>query len=86
MKRITDKDLNDIVQSINEATGHPHGARHEGKRVAGAYMLDQAYGGNKLMRVCPNGRGIENPIGCAGFDTKRKCLELMTSFLYGLGA
>ena len=87
MDRITQKDLEYLVKTINQLTGSPetpyskHGDTCTGN--IGNYHLDYAYGGVNLVRMCNEGGGISQPLG-GGFHTKRELYNRLTAFIYGL--
>lgn len=87
--RITDKDLQAVVDRINRTLKQPMKPYEQidGKLVEqiGNYHLDSAYGGVKLSRMASEGGGIEDVLSC-GFTTKRELYELMHAFLRGYEA
>jgi hypothetical protein len=75
--RITQKDLELLVNELNEAQGFvPENVQYN---TVGAYKLDYAYGGVKLVKIVSAGGGQTN-VSSGGYGTKR---ELYT-FLRGL--
>lgn len=87
MSRITQKDLECLVERINKATGSPVATctKQTNKQYVwniGNYHLDYAYGGVKLVRTCNEGGGISN-ISTGGFGTKRELYNWMQAFLVG---
>lgn len=52
--------------------------------TVGAYALDYAYGGVKLVKIVSEGGGQTN-ITC-GYDTKKECYYQMRAFLAGMEA
>lgn len=93
MERITQKDLEYLVERINKVTGSPTSPyRRNGKKgnrqtgfIAniGNYHLDYAYGGVKLGRMVNEGGGVTN-ISEMGFGTKRKLYNWMRAYLAGI--
>ena len=93
MERITQKDLDWLVNRINEVTNSPIESwtrnGEEGKRKPGFeanidnYHLDCAYGGVKLSRMINKGGGITN-ISTGGYGTKRELYNWMKAFLAGM--
>ena len=87
MERITQKDLDILVQRINEATGNPVSSyRRVNDKLVGNpcnYHLDYAYGGVKLVQMCSDGHGCSN-ISTDGFGTKRQLYSWMRAYLSGL--
>ncbi|KKN26099.1 hypothetical protein LCGC14_0878160 [marine sediment metagenome] len=86
MDRITQKDLERMVDSINKATESPETpyTRTNGKLTGniGNYHLDYAYGGVKLVRMVSDGGGI-TVISTGGFGTKRALYHWLGAFLAG---
>ena len=89
MERITQKQLEYLVERINEATNSPlasYTRMPEGPRAnIGNYHLSYAYGGVKLERMC-NEHGGVNTVSTGGFGTKRELYEWMQAFLAGMDA
>jgi hypothetical protein len=72
MSRITDKDLYNLVNAINERM------RERGEPQS--YQLGYAYGGVKLVNMGNGCRDVSHD----GFGTKRELYTYMTGFLDGL--
>lgn len=91
MKRITEKDLQSVVDRINRVTGSP--MEYSQPREAGKpfccnvnhYCLDFAYDGVTLHRVANTSGGAHNVLGC-GYLPKRELYERMHAFIRGLDA
>jgi hypothetical protein len=99
MNRITDKDLQAVVDRINRVTGSPmesytktyvrvrtkEGFEQKIKLVAniGNYHLDHAYSGVCLHRMDNASGGVTTPLG-GGYDTKRELYGKLQSFLAGI--
>ena len=89
MERIKQKDLEMLVDRINEATDSPMASyrrTNDGTPFPSNidnYHLDYAYGGVKLSRMVSTGGAIRN-ISTGGYGTKRELYEWMTAFLAGL--
>ena len=90
--RITTKDLENMLDRINDAAGTGHEGTSKGwilqedgtqKCNVGAYVLDWAYGGVRLSRLM-NESGGESDITQRG--TKRETYYMMHSFLLGFHA
>ena len=90
--RITQKDLENILDRINLAAGTDHEGTSKGwikkedgtfKANVGAYVLDWAYGGVRLSQIT-NESGGERDI--TGRGTKKETYYNMLSFLYGFEA
>ena len=100
MQRITDANLQALVDRINRETGMPmksydvpkndaEHAMYRGARVpqAGNYHLSWAYGGVSLhrMSLAPGCSGISDVFSC-GHVKKRELYDMMHAFLRGLDA
>ena len=87
MERITQKDLEILVERINIATDSPvesYIKTKEGRRAnIGNYHLCGACGGVKLERMCDPGGGVST-VSTGGFGTKRELYNWMSAFLAGL--
>lgn len=87
MDRITDKQLQAIVDRINRMLGMPAApyVKVGDKHVAqiGNFHLDHAYGGVSLARMVNDGGGISNVLG-VGHVTKRDLADRMYAFIRGL--
>ena len=87
MERITQKQLEYLVERINEATNSPKASyteTEEGyKANIGNYHLSYAYGGVKLERMC-NEHGGVNTVSTGGYSTKRELYDWMRAFLDGM--
>jgi len=80
--RVTQKDLDGVVRTLNKVTKSPEiyaDPRKPGepfKANIGHYHIDSAYGGNKLVRVTSEGGGIET-ISTGGYVSKRElCAQI----------
>ena len=88
MERITQKQLEYLVERINEATNSPTTTYTKTEKTPykaniGHYHLDYAYGGVKLVRMVNEGGGITDISRC-GYGTKRELYEWMRAFLGGM--
>lgn len=86
--RITQKDLEYLVERINEATNSPQQQYTKSderpmKSNIGNYHLDYAYGGVKLVRMANEHGGISD-ISRQGYGTKRELYIWMQAFLAGM--
>jgi hypothetical protein len=85
--RITQKDLENMVDRINEATNQPMKPwqPYDGKSVAnvGNYHLSYAYGGVKLHQMTNEHGGVRDVL-TTGYTTKKDLFNHLNSFLYGL--
>ena len=92
MNRITEKQLQCVVDRINTVTGNPleswkQVTESSGKRrniaQVGHYHLDWAYGGVMLCQMMNTGGGV---VTITGRGTKRECYDQMHAFLRGIEA
>lgn len=87
MDRITQKQLEVLVNEINTLTNSP--LEYSDKTVTGFksninhYCLDMAYGGAKLVRIVNEGGG-QREISNIGYGTKRELYHFMRAFIMGL--
>ena len=86
--RVTQKDLENVVDRINRITGNniaTHTRDKSGIRSnVGNYHLDYAYGGVRLVQYMNEHGGIRVIID--GFGTKRELYEKMHAFIAGIEA
>lgn len=90
MTRITEKQLQAVVDRINRTLGTPmapYAKDTEGNYTpcGNAYLLDMAYGGYSLHQMMPTGSGERDTLGC-GHVTKRDLYDRMHAFLAGIDA
>jgi hypothetical protein len=90
MQRITEKQLESLVQWVNELTNSPptsYTRTEDGKLTAniGNYHLYFAYGGVNLHRMTNTGGGVNTPLG-EGTRTKRELFNQLHAFINGLRA
>ena len=88
MDRITNTQLNAIVDRINRATNSPmtpYTKNADGKHTAniGNYHLDWAYGGVCLQRMDNDAGGVNTPLGI-GHVTKRALRDAMYAYIAGI--
>jgi len=86
--RITQKDLENLVNRINEATKSPNTSwtkNADGKMKANIdnYHLSYAYGGVALHRMTNDGGGVDDVFRC-GHVTKRELYSKLDAYLLGL--
>jgi hypothetical protein len=79
MKRITEKQLQSIVDRLNEKTG----IVHPNMCSVGTYMLSFAYGGVSLHRIMNTSGGVDDVLSC-GHIPKRDLYNRMQSYLLGM--
>lgn len=88
MQRITDKQLESVVERLNRITNSPlstYVKDNSGKYIAqiGNYHLSHAYGGVTLHRMHSEGGGVTTPLGC-GYTTKRDLYNQLHAFIKGI--
>lgn len=83
MSRITDKQLESLVDRINELTDSPMQPWIDGKAQIGNYHLSYAYGGVCLHRMFNTGGGVTTPL-VHGHVPKRELYNAMWAFIEGL--
>ena len=87
MKRITERELESVVDRLNRTMGTPATpyVQVDGKFVAqiGNYNLSWAYGGVNLEQIVNEGGGVRNVFGC-GHVTKRDLYDRMQAYLSGI--
>lgn len=87
MQRITEKQLESLVEYINKLTNSPQesSSRVDGKYCAnvGNFHLYYAYGGVNLHRMSNTSGGVGTPVGM-GTRTKRELYNDMQEFIRGL--
>ncbi len=87
MNRITEKNLQAVVDRINRITESPITpyVRQDGKCIAqiGNYHLSGAYGGVSLHRMQNQGGGIQDVFGC-GHVPKRELYDRLHAFIRGI--
>lgn len=89
-QRITQRDLDAVIKRLNNLTHsplEPYSKSITGKFTAniGCYHLDQAYGGNKLVRMQNASGGISDVLS-TGFVSKRELYNHIQSFIRGIEA
>lgn len=85
MNRITESQLQAVVDRLNRITGSPLAPYVNGKAQIGNYHLSHAYGGVCLHRMHNEGGGVSSPLS-TGHITKRELLGLMQAYISGLTA
>lgn len=87
MKQITQKQLEQVVNRINEVTNSPMESysktAEKFKANIGNYHLSYAYGGVCLHRIVSDCGGVED-VFYSGHTTKRDLYNRMQSYLLGL--
>lgn len=87
MQRITEKQLEQLVEYINKLTNSPQESytRTDSSFTAnvGNFHLYHAYGGVNLHRMSNTGGGVSTPVGM-GTRTKRELYNDLQSFIRGL--
>ena len=83
MNRITESQLQAVVDRLNRITGSPMAPYASGKAQIGNYHLSHAYGGVCLHRMHNEGGGVSSPLS-TGHITKRELYNLMHAYIAGL--
>lgn len=87
--------LRDLVIRLNQLTGEnvkPYSCPETaaaGQRLTanvGTYVLDGAYGGWQLARICNEGGGQSLPLGVGSRGTKRETYDRINAFILGFEA
>lgn len=78
MKRITEKQLQALVDRLNEKAN----IVHPSMRNVGTYMLSFAYGGVSLHRIMNESGGVDDVFRC-GHVPKRDLYNRVQSYLLG---
>jgi len=87
-RRITKADLQNVLDRINEATGHTlegwtQNSAGRYRANVGTYVLDWCYGGVRLSQLSTEGGGERD---ITGRGTKRETYNAMRAFLEGIHA
>jgi hypothetical protein len=90
MNRVTDKNLQAIVDRINRMTGSPAdpwSTLDNGQYVSniGSYCLDHGYGGVALHRIA-NTAGAVNDVLRIGHVSKRELQDALFAYIEGIYA
>ena len=83
MDRITERDLNTLVDQINTLTNSPQRYMIDSVIQVGHYHVSHAYGGVCLHRTVNAGGGVRCPLGM-GHGTKRELYSELRAFIAGL--
>lgn len=83
MNRVTEKDLEAIVNRINRITNSPLEPYINGKAQPGNYHISHAYGGVALHRMSNTSGGVSSPLS-TGHIPKRELAGLMYAFINGI--
>jgi len=81
--RVTEKQLQAIVDRINRITNSPAAPYIDGKAQIGNYHLSHAYGGVSLHRMHNESGGVSSPLSI-GHVPKRELANLMWAYISGL--
>lgn len=83
MNRVTEKQLQTVVDRLNRITNSPMSPYVDGKAQPGNYHLSHAYGGVCLHRMFNEGGGVSSPLS-TGHIPKRELLNLMHAYISGI--
>ena len=64
----------EVNRPNKEAGFNPEELKNK-RYTIGAYILDSAYGGHRVVKVLSEGGGIETLPGMSGFDSKRELYD-----------
>lgn len=81
--RVTEKQLQAIVDRLNRITNSPAVPYIEGKAQIGNYHLSHAYGGVALHRMHNENGAASSPLS-TGHITKRELQGLLYAFISGI--
>lgn len=81
--RVTEKQLQAVVDRINRITNSPVEPYINGKAQPGNFHLSFAYGGVCLHRMGNESGGVSSPLSI-GHVPKRELYNLMQAFISGL--
>ena len=83
MNRVTEKQLQSVVDRLNRITGSPLAPYVGREAQIGNYHLSHAYGGVCLHRMYNAGGGVTSPLS-TGHIPKRELLGLLHAFINGI--
>ena len=83
MNRITEKQLQAVVDRLNRITGSPLVPYVGRKAQIGNYHLSHAYGGVCLHRMYNEGGGVTSPLS-TGHIPKRELMGLLHAYINGI--
>jgi hypothetical protein len=83
MNRVTEKQLQAIVDRLNRITNSPMEPYIEREAQIGNYHLSHAYGGVCLHRMFNEGGGVSSPLS-TGHISKRELMGLLYAFINGI--
>jgi len=83
MNRVTEKQLQAVVDRLNRITNSPMSPYLGSKAQPGNYHLSHAYGGICLHRMVNEGGGVSSPLS-TGHIPKRELLNLMHAYISGI--
>lgn len=82
-KRVTEADLQNLVNYLNKLTGNPVDYMTDGKNNVGHYFISSAYGGHQLQQLVSEGGATIAPIG-GGFFPKRELYSMIDRYIVRL--
>lgn len=80
--RVTIKDLQILVDQLNQITGHDAG---NNRTSVGTYVISGAYGGHKLDQIVSDSGGVRH-ITRTGYTTKRDLYYQISAYMDGVTA
>jgi hypothetical protein len=85
MNRITEKQLQAVIDRLNRITNSPAAPYIDGKAQVGNYHLSHAYGGVCLHRMHNENGGVSSPLS-VGHVSKRELAGLLYAFIAGINS
>lgn len=82
MQRLTRNDLDKLVQRLNTIAGAPQVPYVDGVAQIGHYMVERAYGGNKLVQIVSES-GAARDVCYTGFVSTRTLYNAVVAFIKG---
>jgi len=84
MSGVTIKNLEQLVNYLNEITDNPTEYSTNGKINVGHYTLSGAYGGYQLQQIMNDAGGVNVPLS-QGHISKRELYNELTAYIKGIG-
>lgn len=78
-QRITNKDLEFMLNRLNEKTAHLHVECGKPWKI-GQYTIQWGYGGVQLHKICSAGRGVD-VVSHGGYVSKRELYNQLNTLL-----
>lgn len=81
--RVTKDILKDMVRKINRQLNASEEPCINGEWQVGSYYLDQAYGGNRLVRVCCTNGSVRDALE-TGYVSKKELFKAINIYRLGM--